>query len=168
VKPQTSDLHTGKMGTAPYPSPTPPEKHILLAEDEYQNQVLRLLLSQRLATDRALSLLHDYSAPVDEYLVIGDEAAGLTFTPDFNRLSEMYECILFSLPLGTTQATLTLGVARPIALYNGPAITVQQPVALPHLNIVVNPGERRELDVQGTLTTNGYIGLMGYAFTGGK
>lgn len=142
----------------------PPAESPVLSGTETQDHLLKLMLAVQLELKRANRQLYDHSNPVDEFEIIGAGAQGgiTTIKNDYDS-PVIYESILYVLPAGTTSAILQIGSNRSIPLYIGTAITVQQPVILPHLCIEAVGDDRRTLIVVGA-TNNGYIGLMGHAF----
>ena len=157
-----ANLRKPTMGTKP-PTEPGPAPEILIAKSEQYAQLYALMLSHEQYSKRLYRAAFDFSNPVDEFQIIGQNASAVTLVADYG-MTEIYESILFSLPLGCTGATLSIGSNRAIPLYSGPALTVQQPVTLMGLSIIAVADDRRELDLTGALTTNGYIGLMGHAF----
>lgn len=133
-----------------------------LAGTETTDHALKLMLSIQQELKRANRQLFDKSNPVDEFVEIAATAANgvTTITTDYDS-TEIYESILYCLPLGTTSAVMQFGTTRSIPLYSGAAIAVQQPVILPNLGIIVAGGDRRTLTVVGA-TNNGYIGFVGH------
>lgn len=161
-----ANLRNPNKGTHP-PIQNPPGQtvRVVLSNEEWKDQLFHLMLSQEQYLKRLTEMAYDYKNPVDEYMPIGAGAATVNIQPDYDKL-EMYECIAYSLPLGTTSATLSFGNSsdRTIQLYSGAAIAVQQPQTLPFLRILSGPNDKRVLTIVGATTTQGYIGLMGHCF----
>lgn len=157
---------SGNAGTHP-PIQEAPGKtvRVVLSNDEYKDQAFKLGLQIHQTLKRLTEMAYNYKNPVDEYQVIGAGGVSVTIQPDYDQL-EMYEAIAYSLPLGTTTATLSFGNSsdRVIQLYSGAALTVQQPQVLPYLRILAGPNDKRVLTLTGATTTQGYIGLMGHCF----
>lgn len=145
-------------------------RRIMLTEDEKYNFLVKQLLDIRLEAQRQSRMAFDYAHPVDEYEVIGVNAStldlGLPIRTQYDY-DERYESITYSLPLGTTAATLQIGTDRTFQLYSGPAITVQQPIVLENQGIIASSGDERYLFITGAGTTNGYINLAGWAMNRG-
>jgi hypothetical protein len=149
--------------------PGNPQRHVL-TEDEKYDQMYKLHLNRTMEMQRLSRMAFNYAHPVDEYEIIGTNAStlavGIPIRMQYDT-DERYESILISLPLGTTSAQLNIGSDRQIQLYNGPAITAQQPLVLPHLGIVASSGDARYLIIGGVGTTNGFISLMGWSLSRG-
>jgi hypothetical protein len=160
----------GTQQSVPHtPLPNPSRNDTV--EDQKYNALYKLMLDHRLEAQRIARMAFSYTHPVDEYETIGTNAStlpapGLVIRSDTDY-DERIESILISLPLGTTSANLLIGTDRVYPLYSGAAITVQQPLILPHLGIIIGSGDERYLQLAGALTTNGFVELMGYALTRG-
>lgn len=158
------------MGTKPPRSEDPatvgnPPHPVLIAEDEKYDQLFRLMLSQHEYVKRMHRAAFDFSNPVDEYQFIGQALNDnpVNIIPDYGS-TEIYETIVYSLPIGTTSAVLRIGSQRNIQLYNGAATTVQQIQVIQGLVLVAVANDERILTLAGAGTTDGYINLMGHAF----
>jgi hypothetical protein len=142
----------------------------LTPEEFKYNQLYHTMLAHLAESKRLSSMAFDHTHPVDEYEIIGQNAAsldlGITIRIQYDY-DERYDCILYSLPLGTTSASLQIGTDRTLQLYNGAAIAVQQMQSLPHLGIVCSSGDERILTLTGTLTSNGFIEMTGWALSRG-
>lgn len=134
--------------------------------DEWQTTCFKLLVDHNLALQRMSRQLFNHAHPVDEYEVIGQNASNLANGIQIRRdtgWTQRYECIMYSLGLGITSATLVIGQST-LQLYNGPAVTTQQVVVLPHLGILSGPDDKAALIIGGVGTADGFIKLMGYSF----
>ena len=163
-----ANLGSGNMGTHPPVQPgRTSQVHVVISEDEYKEQMFKLALDTNQFLKRIREMAYDYKNPVDEWAVIGTNASalpnGITINTDYDQ-TVRYSAILYSLPLGTTSATLSIGTDRVIQLYSGTPLAVQQPVILPHLNMLAVANDKRNLTLAGALTTTGYISLMGHCF----
>lgn len=166
-----ANLRRSGMGTKSPQSPDPagtvknPAHPVLISEDERYNELFKLMLSQHQYVKRLQKQAYDFSNPVDEYAWIGQalDDNPVNIVPDYGS-TVVYECIMYSLPLGTTSAVLQIGNTRKIQLYNGTAITAQTVQTLVGLTIVATANDDRILTLAGAGTTEGYIGLMGHAF----
>jgi len=147
-------------------APSQQNKIAVLSEDEYKDSLFKLMMDQHLELQRISRQVFNAAHPVDEYEVIGQNASTLANGISIRRdtgWQQRYECIMYSLGLGIISATLALGEST-MQLYNGPAITTQQTVVLPHLGILSGPGDKAQLTITGVGTSDGFIKLMGYAF----
>lgn len=147
-------------------APSQTEKQAVLSADEYKDTLFKMFLDHKLELQRVNRQLFNYANPIDEYEVIGQNASTLANGIQIRRdtgWQQRYECIMYSLGLGVTSATLVIGEST-LQLYNGPAVTTQQTVVLPHLGILSGPGDKSALLIGGVGTSDGYIKLMGYAF----
>lgn len=142
------------------------EPKVVLSEHERWNQLFKLFMDIHTVLQKFARKSYDYECPVDEYEVIGVAQANVNVRKDF-QADVQYESILYSLPAGTTAATLVIGT-RSIPLYNGAAITVQQAQFLEGLVIQAAADDRNTLTIAGATTTQGYIGLMGHTIKKGK
>jgi len=149
-------------------APSQQNKIAVLSEDEYKDSLFKLMMDQHLELQRISRQVFNAAHPVDEYEVIGQNTAaayganGLQIRRD-TGWEQRYECIIYSLGLGTTSATLLVG-QQTRQLYNGPALTTQQVTVLPHLGILSGPDDKFALVITGAGTSDGFIELMGYAF----
>lgn len=118
----------------------------------------------RMMADRVF----DTSHPVDEYGPPGSPNAVVvsTFTiqPDYD-MPERIENICYSIPVGTTLATLQLG-QRLIVLYQGAALAAPL-VSFIAAGCILNSDDPRIYSSTGSTGTP-YIGLSGYAITRGQ
>lgn len=157
---------SGDMGThPPIQNPGGETVRVVLDKDEFKDQAFKLGLSMHQYLKRITEMAYDYKNPVDEYAVIGVGQPSVTINADYDQV-EMYESIAYSLPLGTTAATLSFGNSsdRTIQLYSGGATTVQQLQVVSFLRMLAGPNDKRVLTIAGATTTQGYIGLMGHCF----
>lgn len=163
------DPDQGTKQDPPRVVPGNPHRRVLTADEQY-DQMYKLHLERTLETQRISRMAFNYAHPVDEYEIVGTNAStlplGIPIRTQYDS-DERYESILVSLPLGTTAAQLNIGTDRQIQLYNGAAITVQQPLILPHLGIVASSGDERYLVISGAGTTQGFISLMGWSLSRG-
>jgi hypothetical protein len=169
-----ANLRNPDQGTRQDPPRVPignPRRNDTDADQRY-DALYKAALDQRIELSRLSRMAFSYTHPVDEYEIIGSNASGLPGPGLVIRADTDYderiECILYSLPLGTTSATLQFGTDRTILLYDGAAIAVQQSLVLPHLGLIIGSGDERYLTLTGALTTNGYIDLMGWALSRGN
>lgn len=163
-----ANLSKPNMGTHPPVQPgRTSDIQVVVSDDEYKQQMFKIALDTQQLMKRIREMAYDYKNPVDEWAVIGQNASslpnGITINTDYDQ-TVRYSAILYSLPLGTTSATLSIGTDRKIQLYSGAGIAVQQPQILPHLNMLAVANDKRVLTIAGTLTTDGYISLMGHCF----
>jgi hypothetical protein len=158
------------MGTKPDIQPgRVSEDKIVVSEHERWTQLFKLFLDIHTVLKRIARKSYNYECPVDEYETIGLTPPNgiVNLRRDF-QADVQYECIVYSLPLGTTTAALNLGASRSIPLYNGAATIVQQAAFIDNLTIQVAADDRCSLSVAGALTSLGYIGLMGHTIEKGK
>jgi hypothetical protein len=164
-----ADLAQPTMGTHPPVQPgRTSQVKVVLSEDEYKEQMFKIRLNSNQYLKRLMEMAYDYKNPVDENVVIPQGVfAALTppiiVQPDYDQ-TEIYTGMSFSLPVGTTSAILQLGSNRQIPLYSGAAIATQTFQFVNGLTILATPDDRRQLFIQGTITSNGYFGLSGHCF----
>lgn len=139
-----------------------------LTEDQiHQILAVKMIKYQQLSDNR----LFDYSHPVDDYAPQGNGGAALTFQSisvqcDYD-MPVRYENVTVIVPVGATGATLQLG-QRTLVLYSGAALTIPQVITLPYTGIILNSDDSRVLTFTGSVTTQGYVGLSGFAITRGQ
>lgn len=119
----------------------------------------------RMMSDRVF----DYSHPVDEYGPQGSPGstvvlASITLQPDYD-MPERIEKITYSIPVGTTLASVLLG-QRLIILYQGAALAVPV-VGYLSTGIIINSDDPRIFTCTGS-TGVPYFGLSGWALTRGQ
>jgi hypothetical protein len=124
----------------------------------------QLLRYQRMQADH----MFDYSHPFDEYGPPGSPDAVVVSTfqiqPDYD-MPERVEHIAYSVPVGTTFASVQLG-QRLIVLYQGTALVTPLVGAL-FTGIILNATDNRIVTFTGA-TGTGYLGLAGFALTRGQ
>lgn len=110
----------------------------------------------------------DYTHPVDEYAPQGTPGPvqSLTIQSDYD-MPERIETILVVIPVGATSALLQLG-QRSIQYYSGAALTTPLVVSNHVSGIIINSDDPRILTFTGTITSQPYLGLTGYALTRGQ
>ena len=136
-----------------------------LTDDQiHQILAVKSIKYQQLADNR----LFDYSHPADEYAPQGTASifSTITIQPDYD-MPVRYEHITVIVPVGATSAQLQLG-QRTLVLYSGPALATPLVIALPYTGIILNSDDPRILTFTGTLTTQGYVGMSGFAITRGQ
>jgi hypothetical protein len=110
----------------------------------------------------------DYSHPVDEYAPQGSPGAvqSLTVQPDYD-MPERITTIMVIIPVGATGASLQLG-QRTWQLYSGAALTTPAILPMPVHGVILNSDDPRILTLTGTITSQPYVGLTGFALTRGQ
>lgn len=165
-----ANLRRPGMGTQPPPAVLHGVEHrILTSDDDKYNLSISLATQHNAYLKRLLANSFNHARPVDEYITIGegttDPNQGLQINPDYT-ITEKYTAIAFSLPLGTTAATLQIGTDRIIPLYSGTAIATQSLQVIQGIGILADPNDKRMLFVTGA-TSEGYLNLIGHAFSNG-
>lgn len=110
----------------------------------------------------------DYTHPVDEYAPQGipGPVQTLTIQSDYD-MPERIETILVVVPVGATSALLQLG-QRSMQLYSGAALASPLTIVMPVHGVIINSDDPRILTFVGTITSQPYLGLTGYALTRGQ
>lgn len=118
--------------------------------------------AMRLAQERMLRKLFEYSHPVDEYISSAGAPASnpVEWQPSWEH-PEKIDHIIFSVPVGTTSAVLTLG-DRTITLYAGAALTAALTNSLPVGGMILGRDDARFLNLL-PLAGPFHIELCGYA-----
>jgi hypothetical protein len=110
----------------------------------------------------------DFTHPVDEYGPQGTPGAigSITLQPDYD-MPERIESFIVVVPVGATSALMQLG-QRSLQLYAGAALAAPLVIVAPCHGIIINSDDPRNVVFTGTITSQGYFGLTGYALTRGQ
>jgi hypothetical protein len=110
----------------------------------------------------------DYSYPVDEYAPTGNPGAinMIQALPDY-QMPERITTIMVIIPVGTTYAQLQIG-PRTWQLYSGTALSTPLILPMPVHGIILNEDDPRILTLTGTIGSQPYLGLTGFALSKGQ
>ena len=112
----------------------------------------------------------DYTHPFDEYAPQGSPGLvvtnSITVQSDYD-MPERIESILTITPVGATGTLLQLG-QRTLQLYAGAALVAPLVQSFHVSGMILNSDDPRILSFTGTVTSQGYLGLTGYALTRGQ
>ena len=125
-------------------------------------------LSQRHLVKMLMDKAFDFTHPFDEYAPQGNPGPqqSLTVQSDYD-MPERIDSILVVIPVGATNALLQLG-QRTLQLYTGAALAAPLVQSLYAKGIILNSDDPRILTFVGTITSQGYLGLTGFALTRGQ
>lgn len=139
------------------------------AHEITKDYIERFVQGQTLQYQRLMKdMTFDYSHPVDEYAPTGNPGAqaSLTVQPDYD-MPEKIDHVTYVIPVGATSALLQLG-SRTIQLYSGTALTAPIASALYVGGIILNADDPRSITFAGSVTSQPYLGLAGWALTRGQ
>lgn len=127
-----------------------------------------IALSQRHLLKMLRDQAFDYTHPVDEYAPQGTPGPinSLTVQADYD-MPERIEAIVIVSPVGCTSTFLQLG-QRSMQIYSGAALIVPLVTSMHVSGIIVNSDDPRIATFTGTLASQPYLGLTGWALTRGQ